>query len=1172
MMELVGAKLLDWGIGKAADVIFDQTGTQVKARLNKSDLQEAIALGVHAAETFLPDTDGLFFYCDDREKQIFKQAVFSDSAVQEELQRPFHNQGKPRLEFLIAGFHQVEQDTKIRLNDRALKSWLEKFCDAYCEKTVGIRFQIAREDYCEQLVKRYDKVEFLGIDDIDPNEESKDLDDIFVMPYAVGERRGDRSIASLSNARPRIFMSYGSSATDISEELEEQLQKEMASAFAEERQRQLLQEQRQQVRAFENQWSGEKVLASKLLQKTDVRKLVLLGAPGSGKTTLMCYFAVMLAKGTPEKLGLDSTRESRTDSASQPPELLPILIRIRDLALKPDLGILAYAKQFAEESMSCMPLPEGFFEDWLERGQALILLDGLDEVAEEGQRQEMVRKIETFLAQYDQNLAIITSRPAGYRRDFFRTSEYPHYLLQPFDDDQIDQFISSWYTRRSLDSQEAERCKTSLKKALNDKDRIKQLAKNPLLLTIIALIHRYQAELPRDRYELYHRAVNTLIRTWDKKREITSHQALQYLKLDDLRRIMERLAYWIHTQGGTGDAEGGTLIDRDELIDQLTLYISEEKKVKRHEAKEEAIRFLKHIQERTGLLNEQGQERYAFVHKTFQEYLTAQEILEQQWDDRDVVLNYINRHLHDPHWREVLLLLIAQQKKSPLNQCLRAILNFPDPYGKWLHRNLFFAGDCLAENIPVTDETLSDKILDDLVALEIQDEQPWVIRQQTFRTLCSLYETQFDRPALDRLRKAPIDKVGEVRLQEYRAALGDEEGAIVSLLALLKDSESDARYSAAEALGNLGNASELVIDALLALLDDLNENVFLSAVEVLGKLGNASERVVDKLLALLNASYFPVRSSAAAALGKLDNTSEQVVDKLLALLNNSDFSMRPGAAEALGKLGNTSERVINTLLALLIDSDSNVRFKAAEALGKLGNASKRVINGLLALLNDTDLYVQFSAAEALSELGSTSEQVVDKLLALLKSSDPELCFRAAAGLGNLGNTSERVIDTLLALLNDSDLFIRSSAATTLGNLGNGSEEVVDALLTLLNDLDFSVRSSAAEALGNLGNSSERVTNGLLALLNDWEPDVRSRAANALGKSGNASKRVIDALLALLSDSDLFVRSRAALALGKLGKAQNGVTAELVQLLEQNSEGVGLSDAVTGLWSLIVGEG
>jgi len=316
-----------------------------------------------------------------------------------------------------------------------------------------------------------------------------------------------------------------------------------------------------------------------------------------------------------------------------------------------------------------------------------------------------------------------------------------------------------------------------LNKALSQHDRIKLLARNPLLLTIIALIHRYQALLPKERYKLYDKAVETLITNWDKNKELSNHEVLEYLGLDDLRRLMESLAYWIHKQGGTGDREGGTLIDRDELIEQLSLTIKTQKQIELYCARREAQRFVDFIRDRTGLLNEQGQDCYAFVHKTFQEYLCAQEINYQadNEDDFDIVLNHITDHLHDPHWREVLLLLIAQQKPKKAAKAIRKILDNHSDYEPWLHRDLLFGGSCLAENpkdLKVADNSLSTEILESLVELDVS-KSPQVIskvRDRVFQALCSLNETDFEALALQML-KDKADLIDKVRLQQYRAAL-----------------------------------------------------------------------------------------------------------------------------------------------------------------------------------------------------------------------------------------------------------------------------------------------------------------------------------------------------------------------------------------------------------------
>jgi predicted NACHT family NTPase len=336
--------------------------------------------------------------------------------------------------------------------------------------------------------------------------------------------------------------------------------------------------------------SSPRIPAPKILDRSQ-KKAVVLGAPGSGKTMLVSYFALMLCEtqqSDPTQIGLEK-------------DTLPIVVRIRDWILQPKMGLLEYLEYYAKTNLCTKDLPTGFFEHWLERGRALILLDGLDEVVDEAQRRKVAEQIETFLHRYQNNPAVITSRPAGYRWDFFNLDEFPHYTLESFDDKQVATFIDHWYdSRLKGDTAQAARRKADLQSAFARNERIRLLAKNPLLLTIITLIHRYQAELPRQRFKLYEKAVETLLTSWDSGKEIKLYdQVLLFLKPDDLLYILKKLAYWIHTQGSTGETEGGTLIDKDELLRQLQREIKTLKKCEPHEAKGEAERSIDFIQRRT---------------------------------------------------------------------------------------------------------------------------------------------------------------------------------------------------------------------------------------------------------------------------------------------------------------------------------------------------------------------------------------------------------------------------------------------------------------------------------------------------------------------------------------------------------------------------------------------
>lgn len=1038
-----------WVVPKVGDLLWKGATEQVKKTLNKTDIEKAIASGLKVAEHWEKKQNlaqkGLFYRVSpDGVNGVskFLERVLADSGVQAELQKPLSQKGQPNIAFLAKVFEQeaTTSNTPIHLPD--LIAWIEQFVKAYFEKTsTFIQFQVNKENYFKQLANWFDDVKFAGIavpgQEVDQSEK---LAQIFVMPDVVEDISTQKNLGE--------WLISGS------------------------RQAELIQEQRERV-LFENS-SGRKLLASELLTEFSAKKAVLLGAPGSGKTTLMSYFAVMLAQNRPELLGLDVNVD-----------WLPILIRMRDFSQHPNLGILDFAKQFAEKRMSVKTLSPGFFEYWLEDGRTLILLDGLDEIADESKRSEIVRRIENFLGQYDKNIAIITSRPAGYRRDFFRTEEFPHYELKRFDDDKIEQFINNWYDSRFLDKTEAERRKDSLRKALDDNDRIKLLARNPLLLTIIALIHRYQAVLPKERYKLYQRAVETLLTSWDANKELSNHTILNYLELDDLQRLMEGLAFWIHTQGNTGDNEGGTVIDREELIEQLSREIKTLKQIERYQAKQEAERFIEFIRDRTGLLNEQGQDCYAFVHKTFQEYLCAQEVNYQadNEDDFEIVLNAIRNNLYDAHWREVLLLLIAQQKPKKAAKAIRAILNQGSDYEQWLHRDLLFAGNCLAEHpkgLKVTDSGLVEDVLERLVALEIKDKKRVGNRvsEQVFKILCSLYETEFETQALQ-LLKEHSDQIDEYRLQKYQVELGEKEAVIETLLKQLTDENSDVREGAVSALRQLGNSSQTVVDALLPLLTDEHPRVRGWAAIALGELGNSSQ-VVNTLLQTLTDENSFVRQMAASSLSNLGKGSQTVVDALLQCLQDKDDSVRGNVTFALGWLGNSSQAVVDTLLLLLTDEYNYVRANAASSLGNIRKSSQTVINALLPLLTDDDSTVRLATIVALGSLGQGSQTVVDILLQRLadEKSDDLRCLAACSlvfslvdsSFDQLGEYLQMVLDfLLLGLINDSyNSFIRDRAARALGQLGKKSDTVFPAVIDWLEQhQDSEYIGSGIDALWDL---------------------------------------------------------------------------------------------------------
>jgi HEAT repeat protein len=830
-------------------------------------------------------------------------------------------------------------------------------------------------------------------------------------------------------------------------------------------------------------------------------------------------------------------------------------------------------RDFAVNTLQ-VELPSGFLEHWTD-GQALLLLDGLDEVAEDATRAVLVEKINCFLEAHSENWAVITSRPWGYRRDYFRTETYPHFELELFDEGQIQEFIEHWYGSRCDNAAQAQEMVRDLQDALKSKDRLQALVKNPLLLTMVALIHRYQDTLPKRRYKLYDKAVDTLLKSWERiKGKGETYGEFKHLdREDDLRRVMSLLARWIHTQYETQTTESGTLIEEVDLLAQLSHIIRQEyPQVKPHQAEGEAERFVSFIRDRAGLLNEYGRGRYAFVHKTFQEYLTAEAILKEAEyeDDSEIIFTVIKTHLHNPHWREVLLLLVGQLQGKKAEKAIEGVLRHNSPYEQWLHRDLLFAGRCLTEDpekLATAAPELVSEILQSLTALETFDEKNIGsrVKQEMFQILCWLKKTAFEAEALKQLKKLKA-QIEHVRFLHLQALLGEKNIALTTLLKLLAEEDPvESKHRIVETLGDLGDRSDSVINSLL---NDLKEyplsRTNFGIFNALSKLSDRSEVLSQKLSKLLASKNSYVRCNALLALDRLEDRSDFVLKILLNHLNDEASNVRSIALMVIGNFGDRSELVVGNLCECLNDEVSNVRSSAVEALVKLGNHSESVLQCLIKLFttrdSDADSDVYYETAVALGTLGKYSESVFQNVIKFLKNENSAVRYDATIILGSMGNKSKLVVDNLLSTLKDESSEVRSGAAYALSLLADHSEPVIEVLLECLKDKDSNVRYHAADALGELNNSSKIVFESLFRCLKDSNPFVRLGTVVSLGKLGNYSESVVEVLLECIKDEDVDVRYHIADALGKLGDRSEAALQGLLALLQDEEQYVRSSAA------------
>ena len=376
--------------------------------------------------------------------------------------------------------------------------------------------------------------------------------------------------------------------------------------------------------------------------------LIILGDPGAGKTTFLKYLVLCLAQDGGETLGLDGRL----------PVLLPLSAYANALATQ-DVPLDRFIAQYYD-GLGIDPPLGPMLDQALAQGEALLLLDGLDEVRSLGQRHLVVERVVDFLTfrRGQGNKFILTSRVVGYREVRPTAEGLAECTLVDFEDEDIGAFVDKWTAALERAARgdtpvaalEAAREREELLDAVRRVPGVRQLAANPLLLTILALMKRQGVTLPERRVELYQKYVETLLKHWNLARGL-GRPPSRDLDVVETMRVLAPLALWMHeTSPGVG------LVKREDMRRKLEeIYAAREIP----HPEQAARRFLADVREYAGLLLERGAGQYGFIHLTFQEYLAAVAIALRGQREIKPVVEALAAHVDDDNWREVMLLSIG---------------------------------------------------------------------------------------------------------------------------------------------------------------------------------------------------------------------------------------------------------------------------------------------------------------------------------------------------------------------------------------------------------------------------------------------------------------------------------------------------------------------------------
>ncbi|MGH9751406.1 MAG: NACHT domain-containing protein [Blastocatellia bacterium] len=397
---------------------------------------------------------------------------------------------------------------------------------------------------------------------------------------------------------------------------------------------------------------------------TESRHLVALGDPGSGKSTLVKLITYLFGR----------SQSSSLQQRFGP--LLPVPIILRDYNVRNWKSHEDMLRDFIgglDEKIRDDVTVE-WLMDHLRDGKAILLLDGIDEVGSRDDRKHLRdRVVGPLLSEAPECYSVLTSRIVGYeevpfeggadlkkyvRYDSFRMVRLPisRCHVAPFDDKNIEEFITRWYAAREEDVERRREGVESLRRALNQNDRVKRLAANPSLLTLMALIHRVTTELPSGRAKLYDKIVEAYLETIDRYRKLEQFPA----SLEQMKRWLARIGWEMQSRRYSGE-KTELLVSKPDIFKWLKEAIAADS---RPNPEEEAEQFLDWVERRSGLLVERGSRQYSFTHLTFQEYFAAFH-LRGQVRRFDKLAETCAALAVSAHWRETLCVLFEMLAEFP---------------------------------------------------------------------------------------------------------------------------------------------------------------------------------------------------------------------------------------------------------------------------------------------------------------------------------------------------------------------------------------------------------------------------------------------------------------------------------------------------------------------------
>ncbi len=766
--------------------------------------------------------------------------------------------------------------------------------------------------------------------------------------------------------------------------------------------------------------------ATECVQTQD--RVVLLGHPGGGKTTLLRFLAHKSAR-----------RSAETDE-------VPLYLRLAEFSRAQELDervdLLGFVAARAADS-GCgdveKPLRKALSDH---RRRCLVMLDGLDEVGGHEKRDRLIKAVKAFVRQYPENRYVITSRVVGFESGPWSDLGFSVFRVLGYSRKQLKAFAEKWAALLArILGESREEVAAQLETAIFSNPRVRALASNPLVLTILVLLTGARGgTLPRRRVDLYEKVVDVFLDTWEKTKHASDRfDATHSIDLDsrEFRWLLSDLALAMQKADRT-------LAPRWWLAARMRAYLQEKLGFESDDANDICDRVIRYLAERSGLIEERGPDLFGFTHRTLQEYFASLGVV----DEADAsqarnVSDGLRSYFFHPSWCEVVRLVAAQLTPPLAESLVSSLVDDPDPVGRFLKRGPLLALKCLSDGTTVANRRLVSSIFETLADL---GRSKWLgIALEAFDVLESLDGTRLESQA---------------------------EDAVAAILSTAKAELDPEEY---ECLFYWGKLRERLKDQHLP--EFRSEAAIVVPVEDEGK---------ERAIPVFNASLLMSDPEAwyKSACCILEDDRQAV-------------ELKEGLVRELGRRAGTDPRARMRLLRILANRDAprSLRLAAASGLASAAKGRHKKARLLLRVLRqDHDDGVRAACASSLGDAAADDEAIRDELERYFAGGFPlEVRSGAAHGLSVAAACDSRITEMLLEAIaaHDAPNELQMACAWALRRQLGEHDGVTSAFKSWL-DAPVSIRLQrvAAQCLaGAMANESvpwdhrvvERVEHVLISL-------------------------------------------------------------------------------------------